>query len=122
MSDLQSLHAKLDEILTRLKHLEGEPPADGSGWIYLVERPHTWRRQLSLKGRNLTVGQLMSTVRANGLTPEQASDAFVLPLAAIHEAISYLEQNRGLIELEAAEERSRLARKGYKLEPQALPR
>jgi uncharacterized protein (DUF433 family) len=122
MSDLQSLHAKLDEILKRLKHLEGEESADGSGWIYLVERPHPWRRQLSIKGRNLTVGQLMSTVRANALTPEQTADAFDLPLAAIQEAVSYHEQNRSLIELEATEERSRLAQKGYKLEPQPLPR
>jgi hypothetical protein len=122
MGDLQSLHAKLDEILNRLKHLEGENPVEGNGWIYLVERPHPWRRQLSIKGRNLTVGQLMSTVRANALTPEQAGDAFDLPVAAIHEAITYHEQNRSLIELEATEERSRLARKGYKLEPQPLPR
>src|SRR5579859_7177599 len=122
MSDLQSLHVKLDEVLERLAHLESEHPAADGAWVYLVERPHPWRRQLSIKGRNLTVGQLMSTIRANGLTVEQAGDAFDLPLPAIREAIAYHEQNRGLIELEAAEERSRLARKGYKLEPQPVPR
>jgi uncharacterized protein (DUF433 family) len=122
MSDLQSLHAKLDEVLTRLKHLEGGSETEIAGWVFLVARPHPWQRQLSVKGRNLTVGQLMSTIRANGLTPDQASDAFDLPVAAIQEAITYYDQNRSLIELEATEERSRLARKGYKLEPQSVPR
>jgi len=122
MSDLQSLHAKLDEVLARLKHLEADRETASAGWVYLVERPHAWRRQLSVKGRNLTVGQLMSTVRANGMTPEQAADALDLPLAAVQEAMTYYDQNRNLIEMEATEERSRLARKGYKLEPQPLPR
>ena len=122
MSDLQSLHAKLDEVLARLKHLETDRESAAAGWVYLVERPHPWRRQLSVKGRNLTVGQLVSTIRANGLTAEQAGDAFDLPVPAILEALAYHEQNRALIEMEATEERSRLARKGYKLEPQSLPR
>src|SRR5437773_8376326 len=27
-------------------------------WTWLVRRPHPWRRQLSLKGRRITAGQL----------------------------------------------------------------
>lgn len=121
MTELESLHAKLDDVLARLQELENERTFSGR-WLYLVERPHAWRRQLSIKGRNLTVGQLMSTMRANNLTLEQAAEGFNLPLEAVREAATYFEQNRGLNELEAAEERSRLVRKGYKLEPESLSR
>jgi hypothetical protein len=63
----------------------------------------------------------MSTIRANNLTLEQAAEGFDLPVEAVREAATYHEQNRELIDLEAAEERSRLARKGYKLEPKTVP-
>jgi uncharacterized protein (DUF433 family) len=122
MNELESVHAKLDEILAHVKQFANGQGAATGKWVYLVERPHPWRRQLSIKGRNLTVGQLMGTLRANNLSMEQAAEAFDLPLEAIREAAIYSEQNCGLIELEAAEERSRLARKGHKLEPDALPR
>lgn len=82
-------------------------------WHYLVARPHSWRRQLSIKGRNLTVGQLISTMRANKLSPDQAADDFDLPLAAINEAVQYYHENQAMIQLEAAEERRRLRQRGY---------
>jgi uncharacterized protein (DUF433 family) len=94
----------------------------GSRWQYLIARPHRWRRQLSIKGRNMTVGQLVSTLRANRMTPEQASEQLDLPLAAICEALTYYAENRDLIELEATEERHRLAQRGLPLEPKDLPR
>ncbi|HEY8283516.1 MAG TPA: hypothetical protein VIJ28_03940 [Chloroflexota bacterium] len=40
---------------------------------HLEERSHPWRRQLWLRGRNMTVGQLVATMRANHLAPEQAA-------------------------------------------------
>jgi uncharacterized protein (DUF433 family) len=92
-----------------------------SRWQYLVARPHRWRRQLSIKGRNMTVGQLVSTVRANRYTPEQASEELELPLAAIYEALAYHAEQRDLIEMEASEERRRLAERGYPFEPKDLP-
>ncbi len=82
-------------------------------WHYLAARPHFWRRQLSIKGRNLTVGQLISTMRANKLSPDQAADDFDLPLAAINEAVQYYHENQAMIQLEAAEERRRLRQRGY---------
>jgi uncharacterized protein (DUF433 family) len=122
-AELQSLEAKVDEALRRIQVLEerltaGEPVAR---WNYLVARPHPWRRQLCIKGRNLTVGQLVSTVRANRLSPEQAGEDLDLPLEAVREALAYYEDNRALIQLEAAEERRYLAEQGYPLEPQRLP-
>ena len=80
---------------------------------YLVARPHPWRRQLCLKGRNMTVGQLISTIQANRLTPEEAADDLELPIEQVQEALAYYELHRDLIEAEAREEAARLAAKGY---------
>jgi hypothetical protein len=124
-ADLQVLENKLEEVLIRVQRLEeqiGPLAAQTACWRYLVARPHPWRRQLAMKGRNMTVGQLISTIRANRLSPEQASQDLELPLEAIHEAMTYYTDNRALIELEAAEERRRLSDRGYPLEPQHLPR
>jgi len=56
----------------------------------------------------MTVGQFVSTVRANDHTPEQASEELELPLAAIYEALAYYAEHRDLIEMEASEERRRV--------------
>lgn len=124
-AELQALEDKLAEAFSRIQRLEERVSAGedgGSRWNYLVARPHSWRRQLAVKGRNLTVGQLISTMRANGLNPEQASEDLGLPLGAIQEAETYYAENRALIELEAAEERRRLSERGHPLEPQDLSR
>lgn len=122
--ELNGLESQLAEALQRIQHLEEQlgSAKEAAGWQYLVSRPHRWRRQLSVKGRNLTVGQLVGTIRANRLTPEKASEELDLPLAAIQEALAYYQDNRALIELEAAEERRRLAQRGLALEPKDLPR
>ena len=69
----------------------------------------------------MTVGQLMSTVRANQYTPEKASQELDLPLPAICEALAYYAENRDLIEMEASEERRRVGERGLPLEPKDLP-
>lgn len=124
MTEIQQIQSQLAEALGRIQHLEEElsKGQEIPRWQYLVVRPHPWRRQLSIKGRNMTVGQLVSTVRANRYTPEQASEELELPLAAIHEALAYYAENRELIQMEASEERRRLSERGYSLEPKALPR
>jgi uncharacterized protein (DUF433 family) len=129
--EMQTLTARLEDVATRLGRIEERLTVrdasngmtdPGTRWQYLIARPHRWRRQLWVKGRNMTVGQLLSTIRANRLSAEQASDSLDLPLAAIYEALTYYAENRGLIELEAAEERRRLAERGLPLEPKDLPR
>ncbi|TAM58195.1 hypothetical protein EPN52_11320 [bacterium] len=72
---------------------------------YLVRRPHSWRRQLSLKGRRLTVGQLVAQMRANALDEAAAAREFDLPFEAVVEAVDYAERFAGLLAAEAAEER-----------------
>jgi len=89
---------------------------------YLVARPHPWRRQLSLKGRNMTVGQLVATMNANHMTPEEAADDFEMPLEQIREALQYFEANEDLVNTELREDKRYLAARGYRVEPPALPR
>ena len=121
-AELQAIEAKLDQALERIERLEKQHEQTAPPWKYLVARPHPWRRQLSIKGRNMTVGQLTMTMRANRLSPEQASAEFDLPLEAIQEVVRYEQEQRSLLELEANEERRRLKERGCALEPQDLPR
>src|SRR5256712_10602556 len=55
-------------------------------WTWLVRRPHPWRRQLSLKGRRITAGQLADQMGANHWTPEETARQFDLPVEAVLEA------------------------------------
>jgi uncharacterized protein (DUF433 family) len=75
-------------------------------YMYLVLRPHPWRRQLSFKGRRLTVGQFIGRMRTEKWTPEQAASEFDLPVEAAYEAIEYGEQYASLITAEDAEDAS----------------
>jgi uncharacterized protein (DUF433 family) len=114
------------EEITKLSHVvELASPAlslsaDG-GYEYLVVRPHPWRRQLYLKGRNLTVGQLVAKMNANKLTTEEAADDFDLPLPQVREALAYYETHRELVDQEFQEERRLLEARGYDVGPSALP-
>lgn len=90
------------------------------GYQHLVARDHSRRRQLYLKGRNLTVGQLVYSMRADHLPPEQAAERYDLPLEAIQEALEYYQAHREVIDAEAEAEKRYLQEKGYTLEPEDL--
>lgn len=89
---------------------------------HLVARPHPWRRQLVLKGRNMTVGQLVATMRADALTPEAAAEDLDLPIAQVREALAYYQAHADLVDAELREDAHRLREKGYPVEPPPLPR
>jgi uncharacterized protein (DUF433 family) len=95
-----------------------ESPAEG--YQYLVRREHPSRRQLYIKGRNLTVGQLVATMRANKLSPEDAADDYELPIEQIREALAYYEANHDLVDAELREEKRWLVAQGVQVEPKAL--
>jgi uncharacterized protein (DUF433 family) len=80
---------------------------------YLTARPHPWKKQLFLKGRNMTVGQLISTMQANDLSLEEAAEDLDLPIEQIREAQAYYQTHQALVDLEAREETARLISKGY---------
>jgi uncharacterized protein (DUF433 family) len=90
-----------------------------SPWRFLVARSHSWRRQLWLKGRNMTVGQLVATVHAEEMTPEEAAERLDLPLEQVREALAYYEVERDLVDAEFREEKRRLQERGYALEPES---
>ncbi|MBI3971433.1 MAG: hypothetical protein HY332_09100 [Chloroflexi bacterium] len=89
---------------------------------YLERRPRSWRRQLYLKSRNIAVGQLIYSMRANKQMPEEAAEDYGLPVEQVQEAILYYERHRDLIEQDAEEERRSLESQGIPLEPRPVPR
>ena len=76
-------------------------------YTWLVSVAHPWRKQLSIKGRRLTAGQLVDAMEANDLDVEAAAREFDLPSEAVVEAVDYVARNRPLVLAEAAEERRR---------------
>jgi uncharacterized protein (DUF433 family) len=84
---------------------------------YLVGRPEKGREQPYLRGRNMTVGQLIYTIRANNLTSEEAAEDFNLPVEQVLEAQAYYQTHSELIASEMAQETLALLEQGVKLEP-----
>ncbi len=91
-----------------------------STYVYLEARPHRWRKQLYLKGRNITVGQLIYSMRANNLSVEDVAYELDLPIEQVKEAQQYYQLSKSLIEHEADEEKQFLIQEGIPLEPQNL--
>ena len=77
-------------------------------WLWLLDRPHPWRRQLWVKGRKLMASAVWLDALTNGMGPSEASENWDLPPEACEEIFAYCEANKALIEAEANEERQRL--------------
>jgi hypothetical protein len=67
-------------------------------WRHLVRRRHPWRKQLYVKGRNLTARQLVGAMKANHFDEEKAAADYHLPVEAVREAMAYVEENKNLLE------------------------
>jgi uncharacterized protein (DUF433 family) len=92
-------------------------------WQHLVVRRHPWRKQLYIKGRNMTVRQLVGGVKANKFSDEQAAANYHLPVEAIREALAYFEANPEVIALDHATEMYLLSLEGGKGSgPESVPR
>jgi prevent-host-death family protein len=89
--------------------LEGNPGEDDLHYQYLVTRPEKGRKQAYLKGRNMTVGQLIYSMRANGLSAEEAAADLSLPVEQVREAQAYYQVHQELVEADAEEEKRFLA-------------
>jgi len=118
-----SVEAEELERLGRFKELSvpAVEPLRFKHYQYLVARPEKGRKQMYLKGRNMTVGQLVYTMRANRMSPEEAAEDMDLPLEQVLEALAYYQAHRSLIESEAEEEKQYLVSEGVQLEPAAVP-
>jgi uncharacterized protein (DUF433 family) len=84
-------------------------------WVYLVTRPHSWRRQLYVKGRRLRASSVWSDMITNNMSIDEAVDDWDLPVEAVEEIINYCEANRKLLAMEADEERRSLESRGVDL-------
>ena len=90
--------------MTRAEGSQGSSGENDLYYQYLVTRPEKGRRQAYLKGRNLTVGQLIYTMRVNGLSAEETAQDLDLPVAQVREAQAYYQVHRELVEADAEEE------------------
>jgi len=117
---------RLDTIESRLRRLEEMidrremREAAVEPWQYLVRRQHPWRKQLYVKGRNMTARQLVGSMKANQLDEEAAAADHRVPVEAVREALAYVETNRELLETEAEIERLMLKRGGIARGPQPV--
>ena len=103
--------------------MEGPRETSVEPWKHLVARRHPWRKQLYIKGRNMTVRQLVGGVKANKFTEEQAAANYHLPVEAIREALAYFEANPEVIALDHATEMYLLSLEGGKGRgPESVPR
>ena len=75
-------------------------------WRWLAERPHRWRRQPWIKGRKLTVGDVVGRLNFEQLTPEALAADMDLPIEAVREAAEWasIPANADLIAMEDAED------------------
>jgi uncharacterized protein (DUF433 family) len=87
-----------------------------SKYKYLVERPHAWRRQLSIKGRRLPAAIVYGDILVDKMTPAETAKNWDLPIEAVYECISYCQENEALIRMEAEEDRRSLAAEGIIIE------
>jgi uncharacterized protein (DUF433 family) len=117
---------RLDTIENRLLRLEeriSQPErreAAVEPWQYLVRRQHAWRKQLYVKGRNMTARQLVGSMETNQLDEQAAAADYRLPVEAVREALAYVESDRELLETEAEIERLMLKRGGFARGPQRV--
>ena len=73
-------------------------------WTWLIAQPHPWRKQLWIKGRQMTAGQLVGHLSGNGWSADETARQFSLPVEAVLEAQRYVAANRALVDAEAIEE------------------
>ena len=68
-------------------------------------------RQWGIKGRNMTVWNLVAPLVVREVTPEEMARRFDLPLEAVQEALAYYYANKEWIDAEVEEEGHQLGLK-----------
>jgi hypothetical protein len=82
-------------------------------WDYLERKPSWPYQQLFLKGQPLAANRLYQLSRAAEapLAPEEITDAYALPLAAVREALAYGETNAAAVQADRALDESRIRKR-----------
>ena len=70
---------------------------------WLEPKPYKNTRQLGIKGRNMTVWNLVAPVVVSGRTPEKVARDYRLPVEAVTEALEYYRANKEWIDAEIDE-------------------
>lgn len=83
---------------------------------HLEPRSENWRKQLWIKGRNMTVWHLVGAMRTNRETPEQTARNRSLPLETVLEAMHYYILHKDIVEADTEAEKQYLIGQGYKLD------
>ena len=84
----------------------------GTTYQWLEPKPYKKRtRQWGIRGRNMTVWNLVADVIVSERTPEEVAEDFRLPLEAVQEALDYYHANREWIDAEVDETGRRLGLK-----------
>ena len=104
----------------RLHQAEEAKETPVEPWTHLVRRRHPWRKQLYIKGRNMTARQLIGAMKAEKRTEEETAEDFRLPVEAVREALVYVEQNTELVNAEAEMERTMHKQGGAAHDPQPV--
>jgi uncharacterized protein (DUF433 family) len=68
-------------------------------------------RQLGIKGRNMTVWNVVADIVVSDMTPEEVADDRDLPLEAVQEALDYYAANKAWIDAEVDETGRRIGLK-----------
>lgn len=84
-------------------------------WNYLTSRPHSWKRQLYIKGCRLTAANVWYDMLANKRDIKDTAENWDIPIEAVMEIVRYCEANQELIGMEAEEEKRLLEDHGVSL-------
>jgi uncharacterized protein (DUF433 family) len=91
---------------------EEVPVSANTTYQWLEPKPYKrFTRQLGIRGRNMTVWNLVADVVVSGRTPQEVADDYRLPLEAVNEALEYYEANKEWIDEEIDEEGRQLGLK-----------
>jgi uncharacterized protein (DUF433 family) len=80
----------------------------GKTYQWLEPKPYKQTKQLGIKGRNMTVWNLVHAVVVSEHTPEEVAEDFRLPVEAVQEALDYYYANKEWIDAEIEETARRL--------------
>jgi len=94
------LSEELSQALFKVEERSKNAIETENHYRYLEPKPYKTTKQLGIKGRNMTVWNLVATMRTEGFTIEETAEGFRLPAEAVIEALDYYYKNKTMIEAE----------------------
>jgi uncharacterized protein YjbI with pentapeptide repeats len=85
-----------------------DPQVDAQRWKFLEKRPRSVHQQLYVIGKPFKAFDVYEEIIATDESYEEASNAWNLPIEAIHEIVEYCKQNQKLLKQESHDANRRL--------------